>query len=376
MNGSEAHSIRSTGNHLYRVVVTMAHDVFISYAAEDGNLANAACAILEGRRVRCWISPRDVVPGVEYSQAIVTAISGARALVLIFSSSSNASPHVLREVERAVSLGLPILPFRIHDIAPSPALEYFVSASHWLDALTRPMEAHLNRLSTAVAVLLSQTAVAPATSRTSRLMIFLHSLPAIPQTLSGNAEMLERLGNFRSSTPRSEYRSPEVIDQELDKFEKACAQEDVELLPGWRERWWQTGQLGVIAEPDRAKAIRFLRNAGDEELRLVWALRRGGSPTKSQLFSLFMSADFPLHYRHTSATGHRVDQNWEECEELIGRCQRLGLLGEGQHRSHDSRLGATTHQVMPIVGLIVRLSDGSGIPINDAAQQRDGADGA
>ena len=41
----------------------MAHDVFVSYAAQDKPTADAACATLEARQVRCWIAPRDVLPG-------------------------------------------------------------------------------------------------------------------------------------------------------------------------------------------------------------------------------------------------------------------------------------------------------------------------
>jgi len=34
----------------------MAHDVFISYATQDKTTADALCATLEGRGVRCWIA--------------------------------------------------------------------------------------------------------------------------------------------------------------------------------------------------------------------------------------------------------------------------------------------------------------------------------
>ena len=43
----------------------MAHDVFISYAAKDRTVAEAACAALESEGIRCWIAPRDVLPGAD-----------------------------------------------------------------------------------------------------------------------------------------------------------------------------------------------------------------------------------------------------------------------------------------------------------------------
>jgi len=40
----------------------MAHDVFISYSSKDKTVANAVCATVENRKVRCWIAPRDIPP--------------------------------------------------------------------------------------------------------------------------------------------------------------------------------------------------------------------------------------------------------------------------------------------------------------------------
>jgi len=80
--------------------------------------------------------------------------------VLVFSSYSNKSPHVMREVERAASKGIPILPLRIEDVPPSKSMEYFISRTHWLDALTPPLEKHLQRLADTVIMLLARTGVA------------------------------------------------------------------------------------------------------------------------------------------------------------------------------------------------------------------------
>src|SRR5580704_16929516 len=134
----------------------MAHDVFISYSSKDKITADAVCATLESHGIRCWIAPRDVKPGEEYAAALVRALHDSRVLVLVFSSGANQSPQVLREVERAVSRGLPILPFRIEDVPPSEAMEYYIASRHWLDALTPPMEDHLVRLAETAKFLLSR----------------------------------------------------------------------------------------------------------------------------------------------------------------------------------------------------------------------------
>jgi dipeptidyl aminopeptidase/acylaminoacyl peptidase len=143
----------------------MAHDVFISYSTKDKIPADAVCATLERHGIRCWIAPRDVLPGMEWGEAIVDAITASRAMVLVVSASANDSPQIRREVERAVNKGVPILPFRIEEVMPSKSLEYFLGAVHWLDALTPPLEQHLDNLAQMVARLIPpKTDAAPASA--------------------------------------------------------------------------------------------------------------------------------------------------------------------------------------------------------------------
>ncbi|MGD0187114.1 MAG: TIR domain-containing protein [Roseiarcus sp.] len=124
----------------------MAFDVFISYSSQDKPTADAACATLEGAGIRCWIAPRDILPGTDYGESIVNALENAKVFVLIFSNSANASAQIKREVERAVSKGIPIIPVRIEDVVPSKTLEYFISTPHWLDAFPPPREKYFAKL--------------------------------------------------------------------------------------------------------------------------------------------------------------------------------------------------------------------------------------
>ena len=133
----------------------MAHEVFVSYSHHDKPQADAVCATLEAKGIRCWIAPRDVVPGQEWGAAIVDAIRSSRVMVLMFSSHANASPQIRREVQLAVSAETVLIPFRIEDVTPAQSLEYFLGTPHWLDALTPPLETHLVRLAAAVASFLA-----------------------------------------------------------------------------------------------------------------------------------------------------------------------------------------------------------------------------
>ncbi len=134
----------------------MAHDIFVSYAHQDRTVANAVCATLEAHGIRCWIAPRDILPGMDWGEAIIDALQEAKVMVLVFSSGSNESDQIKREVERAVHQGIAVVPFRIEDVLPNKTLEYFISTQHWLDALTPPLEDHLNHLAETMTVLLAK----------------------------------------------------------------------------------------------------------------------------------------------------------------------------------------------------------------------------
>jgi TIR domain len=78
----------------------MAHDVFISYSSKDMPAGEAVGAALERHGLRCWIAPRDIVPGIGWAKSIVRAIGQSRTMVLVLSEHANSSPQIEREVER------------------------------------------------------------------------------------------------------------------------------------------------------------------------------------------------------------------------------------------------------------------------------------
>jgi hypothetical protein len=139
----------------------MAHDVFISHSSKDKVYADAVCARLEAEGIRCWIAPRDILPGMAWGEAIVEAIEGSRLMVLLFSSNANASPQVEREVERAINKQVMIVPLRIEQVMPAKSLEYFLGTPHWLDAVSPPFEAHLEYITQTVKILLQHGGAGP-----------------------------------------------------------------------------------------------------------------------------------------------------------------------------------------------------------------------
>jgi tetratricopeptide (TPR) repeat protein len=124
----------------------VAHDVFISYASENKAVADAVCATLESRQIRCWIAPRDILPGRNYPESIEQAIEASRIVVVVFSQHAADSRDVRSEIHLAFQQELMIIPFRIEEIHPAKGMNYWLGAVHWLDAMSPPLEKHLATL--------------------------------------------------------------------------------------------------------------------------------------------------------------------------------------------------------------------------------------
>ncbi len=128
----------------------MPHHVFISHSSEDKLTADAVCAGLEAHGIPCWIAPRDIVPGEDFPSAIARAIKSSRVMVLIYSSNIFTSEYVKSELEIAFKNNVLIAPFRIEKIEPEEAFELYLSRPHWLEAVTPPLQAHIEELAKSV----------------------------------------------------------------------------------------------------------------------------------------------------------------------------------------------------------------------------------
>jgi hypothetical protein len=148
----------------------MAHDVFISYPHQNKTVADAACAKLEAAGIRCWIAPRDIAPSAEWAASIVEGIDLCRVMVLIFSTHANGSKQIHREVQHAFDSEKPVVPFRLENVLPSGTMRYYMSAVHWLDALTPPLDQHLERLVESVRALVDGTRTPPTSDTTYPVM--------------------------------------------------------------------------------------------------------------------------------------------------------------------------------------------------------------
>jgi hypothetical protein len=122
------------------------YSAFISYASANREKAEEICASLEKRGLVCWIAPRDIRAGREYGDEIILGLERSAAVVLVLSEAANTSVFVLREVERAVSKEINVVPVRIEEVNPSPGLELFISGTHWMDVWKGDWDDHMDRL--------------------------------------------------------------------------------------------------------------------------------------------------------------------------------------------------------------------------------------
>jgi hypothetical protein len=133
-------------------------NIFISYSKEDREAATRICAHLEGRGIGCWIAPRDVPPGATWDVALLEAIAGAEAVLLVLSGNANKSKYVQSEVNRAFDKGKTVFVLRIENVLPAKALELYLSRRQWTDAFEPPLEKNVDRLVDSIRALLRSAA--------------------------------------------------------------------------------------------------------------------------------------------------------------------------------------------------------------------------
>lgn len=108
--------------------------IFISHSSNEASMAVELCNALESGGNKCFIAPRDIRSGFEYAEEIANGIDSADIILLLLSEASNNSPHVLREIERAVTKSIPILVYKVEEVALTKSMEYFLMTHQWMEA--------------------------------------------------------------------------------------------------------------------------------------------------------------------------------------------------------------------------------------------------
>ena len=109
-------------------------------------MANQVVAYLEEHGYQCWIAPRNITSGGDYTDMINDSIRDCRALVLIMSSKSVQSQWVKKELATAVSFNRTIIPFRISSVQLNGGLQFLLNNVQWIDATTGSTASHLPQI--------------------------------------------------------------------------------------------------------------------------------------------------------------------------------------------------------------------------------------
>ena len=120
--------------------------VFVSYTTADRPFADELVAAFERRGLRIWYAPRDVRPGLDYSEQIHKAIETAAAFTVIVSEASNRSKFVRAETEMAFSFDRQIFPVRTSPVAPARGMALFLRLRHWTDVFGPSRQIAISRL--------------------------------------------------------------------------------------------------------------------------------------------------------------------------------------------------------------------------------------
>ena len=208
-------------------------DAFLSYASRDAELAARICTLLEAQGISVWMAPRDVPAGANYADAIVRAINGCRTLLVVLSAHSVSSAHVGKEIERASSKRRPIVAIRLDDTELTPALEYFLSESQWIDARAG-VESALPKLIDGIRRL----------GASGTLPLPTLGAPAVPAP---------------AAPPRAlKSRAPLILAG-------AAAVLVIGAVLAWRAGWLQRAQVPAAGAPLRADALTAPANAAPKK---------------------------------------------------------------------------------------------------------------
>ena len=108
-------------------------DVFISYSSKDKSVAEQLVTHIEKAGYACWIAPRNIVGGVEYSEVIEKAILKCKIFVVVFSENSEKSPWVKSELNIAFSENKCLIPYKIDETPLKGTMRLLLNDKHWIE---------------------------------------------------------------------------------------------------------------------------------------------------------------------------------------------------------------------------------------------------
>ncbi|MBL9171936.1 MAG: toll/interleukin-1 receptor domain-containing protein [Verrucomicrobiales bacterium] len=119
---------------------------FVSHSSLDASAAEAICSHIEDRGLRCWIAPRDIDPGADWSAQIMGAIEACPAFLVLISDNANHSNYVPCELEHAIEHRRRVLPLFLEAVQPVPSIGLSIKRLHCVHVGDPPSELALTQV--------------------------------------------------------------------------------------------------------------------------------------------------------------------------------------------------------------------------------------
>lgn len=121
-------------------------DVFVSHSAKNAAIAHQISDALRASGLSTWIAPDDIPGGSSYAQEVAHALDASRTVLVLLTPEANASTHVAKEIDHAVSKGVTVIPVRLGDVRPSGNLELLLRLCQWVDLFPGSASERMGRL--------------------------------------------------------------------------------------------------------------------------------------------------------------------------------------------------------------------------------------
>ena len=119
----------------------MSHDVFISYKSEDKAQALWVKENLEANGISCWMAPESIPGGSNYAMEIAGAMAQCRCVVVTFTTKTQTSMWVDKEIELALNMQKTVLPFMLEAVPLQGSFQLYLSNVQQYAAYQNPKEA-------------------------------------------------------------------------------------------------------------------------------------------------------------------------------------------------------------------------------------------
>ena len=202
--------------------------IFISHSSTNAKLAEAICSKIEKNGHECFLAPRNIRLGHEYASEIVMGIDNSNAMLLILSKEAINSPHVLREIERAVSKSIPIIVYKLEEVELTKSMEYFLMTHQWI---TNPIGNYEDVINCINCLVESSPSIGPvATKKPSRRKYILPVVIVLSAIIIAGAIIA---GTFIiKDSHKNEESTPVTEHNETTNTEETTTSKPKEVLVG------------------------------------------------------------------------------------------------------------------------------------------------